>query len=156
MNILKERQTQTSSVILKRSQDRMKVQVQIQRHEWERSQFPICHPSGQKQAQLRFLSRAVKNFFKCSSWRGEHLKMTWVTMCLQEDGLKCSILSCHPANFSEFQQNPSVRLPMTHRQSLFFHFLHDLDHCRSFKGFFLNQEEPIDFRSTKEMYWIFF
>lgn len=49
-------------------------------------------------------------------------------------------------NFTKFQQYPSLLLPlMTHRQCLLFHFLHDLDHCKSFNGSFLYQEELIDF-----------
>lgn len=35
-------------------------------------------------------------------------------------------------------------------RACFFHFLHDLDHCESFNGFFLNREEFVDFYTPRK------
>ena len=54
-------------------------------------------------------------------------------------------------NFTEFQQCLSLLLPLMAQQPcLLFHFLHDLDHCKSFNGSFLYQEELVDFCAPRK------
>lgn len=85
-------------------------------------------------------------------WKVSHSKMIRVTISLLEGDLKCypldySILGRHSAKFYWIPAIciPSFASPDSQVVLVFSIFLHHLDHCKSLNGFFLYQEELVDF-----------